>query len=79
MMPFMNPLPCFQCACREVEDLNRGRALVRDLAVSHGIICESTVEEGIRTVVRVTKNVDKEKVEREGRTGERERGWRGQA
>ena len=56
-----------------MEDLNRGRALVRDLAMSHRIICESTVEEGIRTIVRVTRNGKGRRKTSRRREKERER------
>lgn len=38
---------------REVEDLNRGRAFVRNLAEHSGSILEPTVAKGVETSVRV--------------------------
>ena len=38
---------------REVEDLNRGRAFVRNLSEHSGSILESTVAEAVETSVKV--------------------------
>ena len=38
---------------REIEDLNRGRALVRDILDCHSAVLEHSIEDGIRTVAKV--------------------------